>query len=146
MRGRVAIRRVSAVTRPTAWGEHFVHQIPELLPNVARHHQHWRESYFFDLHDPSGVGDVVFFTFAHYPARGHMDSLQMGRIGGEPVIGFLHRAAGGDPPTTPLPRPPGGIVRPLEEGRPPPHPPVSHIRPAPTLPPRPHPDRPPPGA
>ena len=69
---------------------------------MAVHHEHWRESYFFDLHDPSGVGDVVFFTFAHYPARGHMDSLQMGRIGGEPVIGFLDRPDGDDPLTTAL--------------------------------------------
>src|SRR3954464_3780093 len=88
------------VTRPTAYDEQFVHQIPELLPNVAVHHQHWRESYFFDIHDPSGVGDVVFFTFAPYPARAHLASLQMGPIGGEPVIGFLDRPAGDDPLTT----------------------------------------------
>src|SRR3954469_2370123 len=64
---RWILRRVRGVTRPNDWDEHFVHQIPELLPNVAALHEHWRESYFFDLHDPSGEGDVVFFTFARYP-------------------------------------------------------------------------------
>jgi hypothetical protein len=108
---------VRTVTRPNPWDEHFVHQIPELLPNVAVHHQHWRESYFFDIHDPSGVGDVVFFTFAHYPARAHLDSLQMGRIGGEPVIGFLDRPAGDDPLTTALPGASVEIVRPWQEVR-----------------------------
>jgi hypothetical protein len=34
--------------------EYFVHQIPQLLPQVAVHHHHWRESYFYDIHDPSG--------------------------------------------------------------------------------------------
>jgi hypothetical protein len=105
------------VTRPNPWDEHFVHQIPELLPNVAVHHEHWRESYFFDIHDPSGVGDVVFFTFAHYPARAHLDSLQMGRIGGEPVIGFLDRPAADDPLTTALPGASVEIVRPWREVR-----------------------------
>ena len=105
------------MTRPTAWDEHFVHQIPELLPNVATRDEHWRESYFFDLHDPSGEGDVIFFTFAHYPARGHMDSLQMGRIGGEPVIGFLDRPDGDDPLTTSLPGASVEIVRPWHEVR-----------------------------
>ena len=50
------------MTRPTAMDEHFVHQIPELLPGVVTPHPHWRESYFFDIHDPSGDGDVVFLT------------------------------------------------------------------------------------
>ena len=68
---------------PTAMDEYFVHQIPECLPSVAVHHHHWRESYFYELHDPSGEGDAVFFTMAHYPAQERMDSLQMGRVGGE---------------------------------------------------------------
>jgi hypothetical protein len=41
--------------------EYFVHQIPECLPSVAVHH-HWRESYFYELHDPSGKGDAIYFT------------------------------------------------------------------------------------
>ena len=61
------------MARPTAMDEYFVHQIPELLPNVAVHHRHWRESYFYELHDPSGDGDAVFFTMAHYPAQERMD-------------------------------------------------------------------------
>ena len=32
----------------TAMDEYFVHQIPEPLPNVVTHHEHWRESLFFD--------------------------------------------------------------------------------------------------
>src|SRR5947208_3117318 len=57
--------------------EQFVHQIPEPLPNVVAFHQHWRESLFFILHPPSGPGDVVILTLAHYPARQMMDSLQL---------------------------------------------------------------------
>ena len=66
--------------------EQFVHQIPEPLPNVVAFHQHWRESLFFILHPPSGPGDVVILTLAHYPARQMMDSLQLGRVGGTPTV------------------------------------------------------------
>ncbi len=38
--------------RLTALDEYFVHQIPEPLPNVVTHHQHWRESLFFVMHPP----------------------------------------------------------------------------------------------
>ena len=31
----------------TPMDELFVHQIPEPLPNVQTHHEHWRESLFF---------------------------------------------------------------------------------------------------
>ncbi len=97
--------------------ELFVHQIPELLPEVAIRHPHWRESYFFELHRPDALGDVVFFTMAHYPQRELMDSIQMGRIGGDPVIGLLSRPYAGDPHTTDV----GGarveVVRPFEELR-----------------------------
>jgi hypothetical protein len=105
------------VTRPTAWDEHFVHQIPELLPNVASHHPHWRESYFFELHQPDARGDVVFFTMAHYPAREVMDSIQMGRIDGKSVLGMQSRPYAGDPHTTEVPGARVEIVRPLEEVR-----------------------------
>jgi hypothetical protein len=78
---------------------------------------HWRESYFFDIHRPDGRGDVIFLTMALFPARQRMDSIQMGRIGGEPVLGVLHRQTGADPHTTDV----GGarieIVRPWEEVR-----------------------------
>jgi len=95
--------------------ERFVHQIPELLPEVVTRHSQWRESYFFELHRPDALGDVVFFTMAHYPAREVMDSLQMGRVDGEPIIGLLSRPYDGDPHTTDV----GGarveVVRPFEE-------------------------------
>jgi hypothetical protein len=80
--------------------EQFVHQLPEPLPMVATHHQHWRESYFFILHRPDELGDVVILTMAHYPARETMDSLQMGVIGGELVLGHHARPYDGDPHTT----------------------------------------------
>jgi hypothetical protein len=105
------------VARPTAMDEHFVHQVPELLPRVATRHQHWRESYFFDLHGPGADGDVVFFTMAHYPAREMMDSIQMGRVDGEQLIGLHQRPYDGDPHTTVV----GGarveVIRPWEEVR-----------------------------
>ncbi len=105
------------MARPTAMDEQFVHQIPELLPDVAVRHPHWRESYFFDLHRPDAAGDVVFFTMAHYPAREVMDSLQMGRVGGEQVIGLLQRPYDGDPHTTEVPGARVEVVQPWEEIR-----------------------------
>ena len=97
--------------------EQFVHQLPALLPDVAVRSDHWRESYFFDLHRPDAAGDVVFFTMAHYPARQYMDSIQMGRVGGEQLLGVLGRPYDGDPHTTDV----GGarveVVRPFEELR-----------------------------
>ncbi|MGZ4712449.1 MAG: hypothetical protein ACXV9S_05740 [Acidimicrobiia bacterium] len=105
------------MTRPTPWDEHFVHQVPELLPNVATRHEHWRESYFFDLHAPTGDGDVVFLTMARFPARGRVDSLQMGRVDGTPVIGYLDREAGDDALATAVPGARVEIVRPWEEVR-----------------------------
>ena len=44
------------MARPTAMDEQFVHQIPELLPDVAMRSPHWRESYFFELHRPTPRG------------------------------------------------------------------------------------------
>jgi hypothetical protein len=90
----------SAVPRLTAADEGFVHQIPEPLPNVAVHHEHWRESYFFVLHPPSGEGDVVILTMAHFPARGEMDALQLGRTNGEFFFGRHARPYGDDPHRT----------------------------------------------
>jgi hypothetical protein len=105
------------MAQPTSADELFVHQVPELLPNVATPSPFWRESYFFDVHSPDGRGDVVFFTMALFPSRQHMDSIQMGRVAGESLLGVLHRATGDDPHTTDV----GGarveIVRPFEEIR-----------------------------
>jgi hypothetical protein len=105
------------MARPTPLDEQFVHQLPELLPNVATRHHHWRESYFFELHDPSAEGDVVFFTMAHHPARQRMDSLQMGRVGGVPLLGLHDRPYDGDPHTTEVPGARVEVVRPFEEVR-----------------------------
>jgi len=84
----------------TANDELFVHQIPEPLPNVAVHHEHWRESYFFLLHPKKTPGDMVVVTMAHFPAREEMDSLQMGRIGEELIMARHARPYDGDPHTT----------------------------------------------
>jgi hypothetical protein len=105
------------VARPTDLDEQFAHQIPELLPAVVTPHPHWRESYFFDVHHPSGRGDAVFFTMAHYPARERLDSLQMGRVGGEAVLGVLDRAYDGDPHTTAVPGARVEVVKPWREIR-----------------------------
>jgi hypothetical protein len=83
----------------TAMDEYFVHQIPEPLPNVVTYHEHWRESLFFIAHSPQGPGDVIILTLAHFPARGVMDSLQLGRIDGEPTLARHERPYGGDPHT-----------------------------------------------
>lgn len=105
------------MTRPTAFDEHFVHQTPDLLPFVETRSPYWRESYFFDIHSPDGLGDVVFLTMANFPARQHMDSIQMGRVGGEPLLGVLSRPVDGDGHVTDV----GGasieVVRPWEEVR-----------------------------
>jgi hypothetical protein len=79
--------------------EQFVHQIPEPLPNVAVHHQHWRESLFFVMHPPDAIGDVVILTLAHFPAREEVDSLQLGHVAGQPTIARHARAYDGDPHT-----------------------------------------------
>ncbi|HET9975011.1 MAG TPA: hypothetical protein VFQ68_42740 [Streptosporangiaceae bacterium] len=105
------------MARPTAMDEYFVHQIPELLPGVAVHHHHWRESYFYELHDPSGDGDAVFFTMAHYPAQERMDSLQMGRVGGRQLLGVKGRPYDGDPHTTAVPGARVDVVKPMQEVR-----------------------------
>jgi len=109
--------------RPTPLDEGLVHQLPELLPAVAAPSPHWRESYFFELHRPDAAGDVVFFTMAHRPGLQLVDSLQMGRVGGEQVLGVLHRPTAGDPVTSATPlvtEVPGArveVVRPFEELR-----------------------------
>ena len=88
------------MVRLHAADEGFVHQLPEPLPNVATHSEHWRESYFFVLHPPGGDGDAVIVAMAHYPAREVVDALQMGRIDGQIVFARHERPYGGDPHTT----------------------------------------------
>lgn len=102
---------------PTAWDEYLIHQTPELLTTTVVDHQHWRESLFFDIHDPSGEGDVLFLTFARYPSPGTLDSLQMGRVGGEPVLGHLARDTADDPHTARLPGVEIEVVKPWDELR-----------------------------
>ena len=105
------------MARPTAMDELFVHQIPELLPDVATRHPHWRESYFFIAHRPDTLGDVVILTMATYPPRGTMDSLQMGRVGGRPILGMQQRSHEGDPHTPDVGAARVEVVRPYEELR-----------------------------
>jgi len=81
----------------TAADEFFVHQIPEPLPNVETHHDHWRESLFFELHPREGTGDAVILTLAHFPKSQEVDSLQLGRIGGEFIMARHVRPYDGDP-------------------------------------------------
>lgn len=83
----------------TAMDEFFVHQIPEALPAVYNHHEHWRESLFFIVHPRDRLGDVIILTMATFPAKEEMDSLQLGRIGDTPTIGRHHRPYDGDPHT-----------------------------------------------
>src|SRR5947209_5913160 len=84
----------------TRMDEYFVHQLPEPLPNVSQRHQHWRESYFFAMHPRDEPGDVVIMAMAHYPARGMMDALLMGRVGEERIFQHFQRPYDGDPQTT----------------------------------------------
>jgi hypothetical protein len=97
--------------------EHLVHQLPEPLPNVAVHHPYWRESYFFIAHRPEALGDVVILTMATFPQREVMDSLQMGRVGGERVMGIHQRSFDGDPHTADVGAARVEVVRPFEELR-----------------------------
>jgi hypothetical protein len=83
----------------TALDEQLVHQIPEPLANVGTHHHHWRESLFFIAHRPDELGDLLILTMATYPQRAAMDSLQMGRVAGERILGLQARPHDGDPHT-----------------------------------------------
>jgi hypothetical protein len=80
----------------TALDERFAHQIPEPFPNTQLFHPDWRESLFFHLHPKDRLGDVVILTLAHFPARGVMDSLQLGRVGAAPTIAHHVRPVRGD--------------------------------------------------
>jgi hypothetical protein len=101
--------------RLTAMDEHLIHQLPEPFPNVVTHHPHWRESYFFIAHRPDALEDVVILTVATYPQRQVMDSLQMGRVAGERLIGHHERPFDGDPHTADVGAARVEVVRPYEE-------------------------------
>jgi hypothetical protein len=105
------------MARPDALDERFIHQIPELISDVATRNANWRESYFFELHRPDARGDMVFLTMARYPARGIMDSLQMGRVDGQPLLGLLHRPLGDDPHSTVVPGASVEVIEPFREVR-----------------------------
>lgn len=79
--------------------EFFVHQIPEPFPNVVTHHAFWRDSLFFVMHPRDAEGDVVILTMASFPARGELDSLQLGRVGGVLQYARHSRPFDGDPHT-----------------------------------------------
>ena len=82
----------------TPMDELFVHQIPEPLPNVVTARPLAREPV---LHrsPADGLGDVVILTLAHFPKRGVMDSLQLGRIGDTMTAAHHERPYDGDPHT-----------------------------------------------
>lgn len=87
--------------RLTAADEQLVHQLPEPLVHTALAHEHWRESYFFVAHPPTGAAtdDVVIVTLATYPQHRTMDSYQMGRMDGGHVFALHARDWGDDPHT-----------------------------------------------
>ena len=80
--------------------EMFGHQIPEPLLNVAVHHDHWRESFYYGMHPRGGVGDAVIFTMAHYPKRKTLDSHEFSFMDGQRLFGHFTRPYGDDPHTT----------------------------------------------
>lgn len=85
--------------RLTDADELFVHQIPEPLRNVAVHHDHWRESYYFGMHPRGAVGDALIFTMAHYPKREMLDSHEFSFVDGQRLFGHFSRPYGDDPHT-----------------------------------------------
>lgn len=84
------------MARFDAADERFGHQLPLPFRDVALHHQHWRESLFFVAHSPDEPDDVAILTLALFPARREMDSLQLGRWAGKPVIARHARSVDGD--------------------------------------------------
>ena len=103
--------------RLTPLDELLAHQLPEPVANVQTHHPHWRESYFFVAHHPERLDDMVIMTFATFPQRGVMDTLQMGRVQGERLLGRHERPLGDDPHTPDVGAARVEIVRPFEEVR-----------------------------
>lgn len=85
--------------RLTPLDEGFGHQIPEPFTRTGHHHDHWRESFFFVAHPPTGLAtdDVIITTLATYPQHQRMDSYQMGRIDGGHVFALHARDWDDDP-------------------------------------------------
>lgn len=108
---------MAGMPRLSAFDEYLVHQLPEPIGVVEQHHPHWRESLFFVAHRPDSPGDMVIMTFATFPARQVVDSLQMGRVGGVRVLGRHERPYDGDPCTTDTGAARIEIVKPFEEVR-----------------------------
>lgn len=81
-----------------AMDEYLIHQIPDILAKSSVHHHHWRESYFYELHDPNGTLDDDFFAFsmAVHPGRNRVDTIQQGRIAGQQVLRVADREYDGD--------------------------------------------------
>lgn len=84
------------MARYTPLDENFAHQIPEPFPHTVVHHHDWRESLFFHLHPRDRPGDVVILTLAHFPARGEMDSLQLGRVDNQSIFARHLRSVNDD--------------------------------------------------
>jgi len=105
------------MAQPTPADERFGHQLPELAGTVSSTSSHWRESCFFEVHDPSGEDDCLFFTLAWYPQGDTMDSLQMGRVHGRAFLGRQERSVPGDHELLQVPGVVLEVVRPLEELR-----------------------------
>lgn len=80
----------------TALDERFAHQIPEPFPNTVMFHRDWRESLYFHAHHKDRPGDVVILTLAHFPARGVVDSFQLGRVGEDATMALHVRPVNGD--------------------------------------------------
>lgn len=97
--------------------ELLAHQTPEPFGHLGDRHPHWRESYFFIAHRPDRHDDLVILTMATYPQRGILDSLQMGRVDDEPIIGHHERPFGDDPHRSRVGPVSVEIVRPYEEIR-----------------------------
>ena len=107
------VRRLAAVFAST---ERKAVETAELLAAVRAGRPHWRESFFYDIHSPDGTGDAIFFTMAHYPARAMLDSLQMGRAGGDAApAGIQTRPYDGDPHTLVVGGARVDVVRPWQE-------------------------------
>lgn len=88
------------VRRLSPFDELLAHQIPEPITTAGIEHPYWRESYFFEAHDPDPVGDMVALGFANYPQRQTMDAVLLGRVGDEMLFDHVERPWGEDPHTT----------------------------------------------
>ncbi len=107
------------MTRPTAYDEQFVHQIPELLPNVARAPPALAREPTSSTSTTRTATPTATCCSSRWRTtpRAHLDSLQMGRVGGDGIFGYLDRPADGDPHTLAVPGIRFEVVRPWEKIR-----------------------------